>query len=117
MLTPAGPLKTKATWFRPGKLTDSNRSGTGNPAHVTVTESKHSALFKPVLPVCPSSQSVMFVPVATIFPLNETQVLPVTLCDGLRSIAVGHEADAEGLTLTVQVEYNWELPRIQPEMM
>jgi hypothetical protein len=59
----------------------------------------------------------MFVPVATTFPLNETHVLPITVCTGFRSTAVVHMVEAVGLTLTVQVEYKAELPRIQPEMV
>ena len=48
-----------------------------NPAQVTVTKSKHSALFSPLPPVCPSSQRVMLVPVATTVPLKAVQVEPL----------------------------------------
>ncbi len=70
---------------------------------VTVTESKQDALFRPVPPVWPSSQTVMDVPVATIVPLNGTHELLVVVWAGLRSTAVDQVVDAVGLHLTMQV--------------
>jgi hypothetical protein len=70
---------------------------------VTVIPSKHSALFNPVLPVWPSSQSVMFVPVAVTIPLKFVQVEPLQVAAGVRLVAVDQVVEAVGLTLTVHV--------------
>ena len=114
-LPPGSPLKTNRACFWASQVTDSKRSDVGAPAQATVTESKHSALFCPVPVVCPSSQIVIVVRVATTVPLKVTQFVPVKVCGGFKSMAVAQQVEAVGLTLTVQVEFKYEFPRIQPE--